>query len=179
MKPLLYIFLLLICISTSQAQRYKSESATVSFYSEAPVENISAENQQVISILDLSNNEIAFVVPITGFEFEKSLMQEHFNEKYLESEKYPTSTFKGKITGLSTPSPSPQEVQAIGKINIHGVEQEITATGTIVKEDGIILLKSSFPIRLADFDIKIPKVVFYNIAEVVEVTMEIKYAPIP
>ena len=101
MTRLKYTLILLIFVGhCAFAQKYMSTESTVSFYSEAPLENIEAESTKGKSILDVGTNEIVFSVPISSFIFEKSLMQEHFNEKYMESDKYPKAIFKGKIFGF-------------------------------------------------------------------------------
>lgn len=159
----------------SYAQKYTSSSSYVRFYSEAPVENIEAINEKAQSAIDLHTNEVVFSVPIRGFQFEKSLMQEHFNDNYMESEQYPRATFRGKIEGFEPGRAVPQEVQARGTMTIHGVQRVMQARGTMSFADGTIVLHSEFPIAVADYNIKIPKVVFYNIAEVVDVTVEFTY----
>jgi hypothetical protein len=159
----------------SYAQKYISTSSYVRFYSEAPVENIEAINEKAQSAIDLKTNEVAFSVPIRGFQFENSLMQEHFNENYMESEQYPRATFRGKIESFEAGKAVPQQVEAVGTMTIHGVQRQIRANGTMSIADGTILLHSEFPVAVAEYDIKIPKVVFYNIAEVVDVTIEFTY----
>jgi len=157
-------------------QRYIARNGSIRFFSTAPLENIEAINNQGLSVVDISSGEIAFTIPITGFEFEKNLMQQHFNENYMESERFPNSTFKGKIFGF-TDSSKDQPLKASGDLTIHGVTKNITVNGTGYFAEDKIILKASFPIKLADYKIKIPKVVFYNIAEVVDVSIEFEYAP--
>ncbi|MBS0000831.1 MAG: YceI family protein [Cyclobacteriaceae bacterium] len=146
----------------------------VRFFSEAPLENIEAVNNEGLSIFESSTNKIAFTIPIKNFEFEKSLMQQHFNENYLESDKYPSSTFKGEIKGFSDTSDQ-QVLKAHGEMTIHGVTREITVEGQGIKRDDKIILEASFPVKLEDYDIKIPKVVLFNIAEVVDVTIKFEF----
>jgi polyisoprenoid-binding protein YceI len=148
----------------------------VRFFSEAPLENIEAINQEGLSIFETSSNEIAFTIPIKGFQFEKKLMQKHFNENYLESEKYPNATFKGEIRGFSKTT-GKQELTAVGEMTIHGVTREIFVDGVGYIDGDKIILEASFPIELADYKIKIPKVVLYNIAEVVDVTIKFEFVP--
>ncbi|MEX2380173.1 MAG: YceI family protein, partial [Vicingaceae bacterium] len=96
------LFLGLVGLSlASMAQKYMTQSATIKFYSETPVENIEAVNNQVSTVLNAENGELAFSLLIKAFVFEKALMQEHFNEKYMESDEFPKSTFKGKIKDFS------------------------------------------------------------------------------
>ena len=119
--------------------------------------------------------EIAFVVPIKSFQFDKKLMQEHFNENYMESHKYPDATFKGKITGYNPSKKGPQKAVAKGEFNIHGVKKAVEAEGTVEFKGDELHLVAKFPVRVADYNIEIPTLVFYNIAEVVEVSLNGKY----
>jgi len=157
-------------------QQYRSIKGYVRFYSEAPVENIEAVSIEGTSIVDFSEEAIAFSIPIRSFHFKKSLMQEHFNENYMESEKYPTATFSGKFIGLDKNKKAVQKIKAVGKMKIHGVERDISVEGEITPGDNYLKVKSKFNIALADYDIKIPSIVTYNISEVVEVTVLFDYA---
>ena len=169
--------ILLFCVQLTLAQKYKSTQSTVSFYSEAPVENIEAINSKSKSILDLSTGGIVFSIPIKSFIFDKSLMQEHFNEKYLESDKYPKATFMGVITGFDISKEGAQKVKAKGKLNIHGVEREIHQLGEMSFMDNKVTLNHSFKIELKDYKIKIPKLLWQNIAEIVDVKIFFEYEP--
>lgn len=172
------LFLLLTIPWEGVAQKFKSDSSYVHFYSDAPMEDIEAINMEGQSALDLETGEIVFSIPIKSFEFEKSLMQEHFNENYLESDKYPKATFTGKLTGFSKSIKVNQKATAAGTMTIHGVAQQISVEGKLMVNDEIAEIECRFPIKLEDYKIKIPKVVFYNIAEVVDVTINFKYAKI-
>ncbi|GJM30894.1 MAG: hypothetical protein DHS20C17_35290 [Cyclobacteriaceae bacterium] len=158
------------------AQKYISYESKVSFFSEAPLENIEAVNSSASSILNLENGEIVFSVPIRGFEFRKSLMQTHFNENYMESEIYPKSTFKGKVSGFR-PEPGKYSATAVGELAIHGVTRKVEITGNIEIGPNELTLLAKFPVKLEDHNIKIPKLLFSNIAETVEVTIEFNYRP--
>jgi hypothetical protein len=158
------------------AQKYKLTNSEVSFFSEAPLENIEAHNKQTTSLFDVATGEIAFVVPIKGFQFKKSLMQEHFNENYMESDKYPNGTFKGKVSGYDPEKSGKQTAVAEGDLTIHGVTRKVRIEGTLQLQSGKATLNATFPVKLVDHDIEIPQVVFYNIAEVVEVTVQLEYA---
>ena len=96
---LLLFIIPLLCLKANSQNIYKSTDGTVSFFSETPVENIDAENKTLTSLLNINTGEIAFLVTNNGFKFDKPLMEEHFNENYIESDKYKVSSFKGKITG--------------------------------------------------------------------------------
>lgn len=159
------------------AQKYQSEKTFVSFFSDAVLEDITAENKKSSSIFNASTGDIAFSIPMKEFKFAKSLMQQHFNEKYVESEKFPKSTFQGKIVGFSPDATGPQEVKAQGKLTIHGVTKDIDVPGTIEVKGKQLLMKSKFMVKVADYEIEIPQLVFQNIAEEVEVTLDFVYKP--
>lgn len=167
-----------VMASQTAAQKYVSEKGVITFFSEAAIEDIKAENPKASSMLNTSTTDIAFVVPIREFQFEKKLMQEHFNEKYMESEKYPKATFSGKLDGfVSTGAPGVQKVKALGKLVIHGVPKDVEISGTVETTTQYILIKSKFIVRLEDFKIKIPQLMWQNIAEQVEVSVEFTYKP--
>ena len=159
------------------AQKYKAEDGHARFFSEATLEDIAAENKDGSSIFDASNGNIVFSIPITSFEFDKSLMREHFNEKYMESEKYPKATFKGVVTNFENIEGT-QKVQAKGSMNIHGVTRQVTSEGEIKKEGDQLRLTSTFIVRLEDYKVKIPKLLWQNIAEEVEVNIDFHYKPL-
>lgn len=171
----IYLLLTLLDPSCLLAQKYISNSSFVRFYSEAPVENIEAINDAGKSAFDQSSGDVVFSIPIKSFTFEKSLMQEHFNESYLESDKFPNAKFVGKIHGFEGTLDTWQEAKAVGKMTIHGVEQDVTYEGKIKIGQNSMEIEAIFPVQLKDYNIKIPKVVFYNIAEIVEVTVKFSY----
>ena len=157
-------------------QRYESKSGFVSFFSSAPLEDIFAQNNKVKSLLDLSGKEVAFIVSIVDFEFEKSLMKTHFNDKYLESEIYPRATFSGKIiTDKNLNSNGEYEVFAEGIIEIHGIKKPLRVPGKIIVSKEAVDLNSEFILKPADFKIKIPKMVIKNIAEEILVKVQLSY----
>ena len=159
------------------AQKYTTEKTFVTFFSDAAIEDITADNKKAVGIFNKTTNEIAFSVPINGFQFEKSLMQEHFNEKYMESEKYPKSTFQGIITDYDASLNNIQNVKAAGKLTIHGVTKEINVPGTIEKQGDKLVMKSKFIVKLEDYKIAIPELLWQKIAEQVEVTLEFTFKP--
>ena len=154
---------------------YFTRSGTISFYSSALIEDIEAVNKQVTCVLDMGTGEVAFRVPIPSFTFKNGLMQEHFNENYLESEKYPHASFKGNIDAWDSINLSnePQQVTLTGMMNIHGVSHEIKDTGKISKIDGQVRGSAKFNIIVADYEIEIPKILRDNIAKIVDVTVNL------
>jgi polyisoprenoid-binding protein YceI len=150
----------------------------ITFFSSAPLEDIDSKNNRVISMLNTQSLEILVRIPINQFEFQNKLMQEHFNEKYLESDRYPYATFKGKMSaGIDFSKDGIYDVSALGVLNLHGVDQKRTLTGKItVSKDGI-KLDTRFNINLADHKIDIPKLVFNKIAERIAVHATLNYLP--
>jgi polyisoprenoid-binding protein YceI len=159
------------------AQKYITEKSYISFFSHAAIEDIKAENKNAAGIYNVTTNDIAFSIPINDFQFAKSLMQEHFNEKYMESDKYPKSTFQGKILDFNLSASGEQKVKASGKLTIHGITNAIEAPGSIEKQGDKLIMKSKFIVRLQDYKIEIPQLLWQNIAEQVEVTLEFTFKP--
>lgn len=181
MKSILLTILLSFVLFTSYSQqKYFARDGKVSFFSSTPIEDIQAINNQASSILNMENGELAFSMLMTGFEFEKALMQEHFNENYVESEKYPKATFKGKLLNWEASKiegSDPASFDVEGDITIHGVTKAYKSKADLKKSEDQIKGETKFRIKVADHDIKIPSAVVDNIAEEVEVTIEITYKP--
>lgn len=157
---------------------YTTDTTMISFFSSTPMENIEAFNSASTSLLNVDKKDIVFRVPISGFEFEKPLMQEHFNENYMETEKYPYATFKGKLSDtLDLTKDTVYRVSATGMMNMHGVNQAQTYEGVFDCKDGTATLRCKFQVLLKDHKIKVPKVVFANIAEVIDVNVFFQYKP--
>lgn len=177
MKKSVLIIVSIILTSSLFAQKFITKNGYIQFYSETPVETIQADNHSVNSAYDHSSGMFVFKVLMKSFEFEKALMQEHFNENYVESDKYPNATFKGEIVNNSDIDLSKNgeiTVKVKGKLNIHGVTKEIEEEGVMKIEGDMIHATAEFIIKPADFDIKIPGAVVKNIAEEIEVRVDVK-----
>lgn len=175
-KPIL----LLLALTGSQliyAQKFMTQNGTISFFSETPVENIEAVNNQVSSVVDMETGKMAYSLLMKAFTFEKALMQEHFNEKYVESEKFPKATFKGQIQEFENLNfdKGSVEVKVKGTLSLHGESKEIVADGTIERKGDKLTLKSSFEVMVSDFKIKVPSTVEENIAKTIEVKVNAEY----
>jgi YceI-like domain len=169
--------LLLTTIDFSFAQRFMAEHGLITFYSKAPVENIESGNENVTSIFTTSTGSVAFSVPIRDFHFEKKLMEQHFNEKYMESNRFPRSTFVGFITGYSMDMVGQQNVKAKGKLTIHGIVKEIDVPGTFEVKGDQVLMRAKFKVKMEDYGIKIPQLLWKNISEEVEITVDLTFNP--
>ncbi len=176
MKKLLFLALLFIGFQ-SKAQLFMTTNGEVSFFSKTPMEDIEALNKNVSSIINTATNEVAVQMRITNFVFPNKLMQEHFNENYLESEKFPSATFKGKIKeSIDLTVPGTYPISASGSATIHGVTRPIELKGTIVSTGSGLALTCSFEVKLVDYKIDIPRIVFAKIAEVIKVSAKMNYA---
>jgi polyisoprenoid-binding protein YceI len=174
-KTLKLIILLLVISSSTSAQKHLTKNGRVRFYSETPMEKIEAINSQVNSALDVSTGDFVFKVLIKSFEFEKALMQEHFNENYMESGKYPNATFSGKISNLKDINfKKDGSYTAIveGNLTIHGITKKVAEKGTIEVKNGQIISKAVFNIKPKDFNISIPGAVVAKIAESIQVNVD-------
>ncbi|NNC85191.1 MAG: YceI family protein [Bacteroidia bacterium] len=174
---ILILLLVLPMFSYSQSKQFTREGH-IQFLSVAEAENIEANNYKVTSIIDFATGKMEFAVLMKAFEFEKALMEEHFNENYVESELFPKSTFKGAITNLdevNLEADGEYSVNVEGALTIHGVTKDITAPATITVAEGVVSGTTSFTVKVADYDISIPKVVIKNIAEEITVNVNCKY----
>ena len=171
MKKFVILMTMFVFAQNVQAQQYMTQNGVTSFYSTTPLEDIEANNNQVSAVINTENGEIASVLLMKAFNFEKALMQEHFNEKYVESEKFPKSTFKGKIVDFDKLklNGKPEKVLIKGKLTIHGVTRDIEVEGDLSKTDSAMDLKFEFSVPVADYDIKIPGAVKDNIAKDIKV----------
>lgn len=174
MKKILVALLLTGGAANVYAQKYITRTGKISFYSSTPVENIAAVNNEVGSVLDSKTGDLVFQLAIKSFKFEKALMEEHFNENYMESDKYPKSDFKGKIADLSKVNfakDGKYDVLATGKLTMHGVTKDVSIPGTITVKGNQATLNSKFKVKPADYKIKIPAMVEAKIAKEIEVTV--------
>lgn len=171
---LLTILILVIPFSL-QAQKYSVESGVITFFSDATLEDIKADNKKVASLFNSATGDIAFSVPIKEFQFEKSLMQEHFNEKYLESDKFPKASFQGKVSGFDAKASGEQQVTTNGKLTIHGCTQDVVIPGTIQVMGAKLVMQAKFIVKLEAYKVAIPQLMWQNIAEEVEVTVNFTY----
>ena len=162
------------------AQKFLTKNGHINFYSHTAMEDIKADNNQVASILDIATGEMVFNVLMKSFRFDRALMEEHFNENYVESDKFPQAKFKGKITNLSAvdfKKAGVYNVDIEGDMTIHGTTKPIKANGTLEVKDDHILGKSKFQIKAPDYNIAIPSVVKEKFAESLDVTVDMDYAP--
>jgi polyisoprenoid-binding protein YceI len=177
MKKAINVFVLALLISVSGfGQNFITKTGHIKFYSETPIETIEAHNHSVNSALNPETGDFVFKVLIKSFVFEKALMQEHFNENYMESDKFPNATFKGSVVNVADidfKKDGTHDVAISGDLTIHGVTNAVEEKGVFRIEDGKIHGNSVFSVLLEDYDIKVPGAVKKQISESIEITVEI------
>lgn len=181
MKKPLILALLLLAAGILGAQTISTRTGHIWFFSSTPLENIEAHNNQAAANLNTQTGDMAFIVLMNGFQFEKAEMQKHFQEKYAESEKYPKSTFSGKISNIGSVNfrkNGTYPVQVSGTMDLHGVKKPVSANGSIIVLDGKIRATSKFQLATADYNISIPAAVRDNIAKTLDVNVDVTYSPL-
>ncbi|GGH79528.1 polyisoprenoid-binding protein YceI [Filimonas zeae] len=176
-----YILLLAMVagmLATASAQTYVTRNGQISFYSKTSLEDIKATNKQVFAAIDLSKKTVAFSLLMRGFLFDKQLMQDHFNENYVESDKFPKATFNGSFTGAVENKPGKYPVQIEGKLTLHGVTQPVTIPAVLEVQSGSLSGTASFSVKPADYKIEIPSVVKDKIAQQITVQVSIAGTPL-
>tara|TARA_B100001109_G_scaffold234894_1_gene214284 strand:- start:1183 stop:1731 length:549 start_codon:yes stop_codon:yes gene_type:complete len=178
MKHIFLLFALIFNFQNLVSQQFYTDNGVTKFDgSKAAFEPIKATNNNSVSIIDSKTGQIAAVILISQFEFRLGLMQEHFNENYLESNVYPKSTFEGNIKDFDVMNLSENVMihEITGNLTIKGVAKKISTIAEISKLDNKIKIKSDFSIMLSDFGVKIPKIVFKKIDEEVKISLNFTY----
>jgi len=174
-RILLTALFLLAAFGSALAQKYFTRDGRINFVASTPLETIDATSKGANAVIDATSGAMEFSVLVKGFIFEKALMQEHFNENYIESDKFPKASFKGRIQdpgAIQWTKDGSYPVKVKGTFSVHGVEKERTMDALITVKGGKITASSTFEVATADHDIKIPSVVQDKIAKVVRVSVE-------
>lgn len=164
--------------ASATAQKYFTKNGNISFFSSTTLENIKADNNQVVSVLNTENGELQFSLLIRNFHFKKALMEEHFNENYMESDKFPKATFKGNVTDaakVNFTADGSYNVTVEGDLTLHNVTKKISAEAIITVKGGNINATSKFTAKPSDYNITIPNLVKDNISETIEITVSCNY----
>jgi|TARA_B110000240_G_C13462041_1_gene437145 hypothetical protein len=174
MKKIFFISFLLSSIFAKEL--YITRSGNIDFFSSTPIEDIKAINNQVSCVLDKNNGQFAFQIPIKAFAFKNALMQEHFNESYLESDIYPKAVFKGKVLGWDKIELSKDSLEVFieGDLTMHGETNQIKQSGVMWLSSGSIRGECVFNVNLVDYNVKVPKIVRENIAEIIKVNVSVE-----
>ena len=181
MKKLLFLSVAILSITSAFAQKklYSTTTGTTSFDAGTGVENISATNKSTTSVFDAVSGQMQFKIMNKGFEFWSQLMQDHFNENYMESDKYPKTMFSGNITDIKKVNFSKDGTYPVtvkGTLDMHGVKKEIVTTGSLKIKGDQVIGTSSFIVALADYNIVIPGVVKDKLAKTVKIDVSCNYS---
>ena len=179
MKSIIFSLIVIIsCGSNITAQKYYTKNGNISFFSKTAVEDIKADNNQVMSVVNTQNGELQFSLLTKGFHFKKALMEEHFNKDYMESDKFPKSNFKGAITDITKVNftkDGTYGTTVTGDLTLHGVTKKVTAASNIVIKSGKIMGTCKFAVALSDYGISVQKIYQDNIAKSIEITVTCNY----
>lgn len=172
------VSLFLITVYTNAQDLWITRNGSISFHAGTALEDIDANNNDVASLMNIKTGEIAFTVLIKSFHFRRALMEEHFNENYMESTKFPKSTFTGKITdpsGVNFGKDGSYLVSVEGDLTIHGETRKVSAPANITVSGGKISATSTFKVMMADYKISIPGVVADKISKEAKVEVKCNY----
>jgi polyisoprenoid-binding protein YceI len=179
MKKIILALIVLFAIN-AKAQIYKAKDngTEISFFSSSPLEDITALNKGAVVVMNSATGDIQMRITVLNFKFKNALMEEHFNENYMESQKFPNAIFKGKINEkVDFTKEGETKVTVTGKMDMHGVTKEVTYDGTLIKKGNDISVATKFKIKVADYGIKVPSLYVKNIAEIVDVTINSTLEP--
>jgi polyisoprenoid-binding protein YceI len=173
MKKVFFSLLVFVSLQAS-AQRFMTKTGTIDFVATGAIEKIEGSNKSVACLLDSKAGSLDVIIQIKSFVFEKQLMQEHFNENYMESDKFPKASFKGSIINMASINMAKDgeyTADVVGKLMIHGVTKDVKSTGKVIIKGGKPILKSAFAVLLADYGIEIPGAVKDKISKDVKINL--------
>lgn len=173
--------LVLLSVLTQAQDKFFTKNGKISFVSKGNIETITAQHKGITCVVDAKTGAIQFAVLMKGFEFRKALMQEHFNENYVESDKFPKAEFKGQITNngdVNYAKDGVYNATAKGSLTLHGVTKEVEIPGKVTVKDGKPQLNADFVLLMSDYQIKIPALVKENISNTVTVTVDCALEPL-
>jgi polyisoprenoid-binding protein YceI len=177
-KNILVTIFLLAAVNAVHSQLYFTTTGFVGFYSKMPLEDIKAENNQVYAVVDVTKKSLAFSMLLNGFVFTKELMQEHFNENYVESDKYPKATFIGSYAdNIDLSKGGDVTINVSGTITLHGISKPFTTTATLNLNNGVLTGKANFQLLPGDFNIEIPSLVRNKIADKMDIHITVNCKP--
>lgn len=173
--------LVLLSVLTQAQDKFFTKNGKISFVSKGNIETITAQHKGITCVVDAKTGAIQFAVLMKGFEFRKALMQEHFNENYVESDKFPKAEFKGQVTNngdVNYAKDGIYNATAKGALTLHGVTKEVEIPGKVTVKDGKPQLNADFVLLMSDYQIKIPALVKENISNTVTVTVDCALEPL-
>jgi hypothetical protein len=178
MKMRTLFFAAAICLATAtSAQTFLTRTGRINFdaTTKNSPERVEAKNNEVACIVEPKTGDVRYQVLIKSFKFERALMQEHFNENYMESDKYPKADFKGSIANiheLNLTKDGSYNAKVSGKLTIHGVTNDVTVPGTISVKGNTMEIKAKFMVKLADYNISVPAVVADKLDKIATITVD-------
>ena len=182
-KTIVLMTISILAIGSLSAQKYFTKTGTIEFdatTSSSP-EKIEGTNRSATCVIDIKSGAIQFAVLMKGFAFERALMEEHFNENYVESNKFPKSEFKGKLKDLEQidfSKDGTHTVKVKGDLTMHGQTKEVETTGKIVIQGGKISTNATFNVKLSDFEISIPGLVADKVAKIAKINVTCSLEPL-
>lgn len=178
MNKLLLLLFTIYGVGLVNAQEsHIARQGEVTFFSYTSVEDIQATNNQVLSLLYPSTSKIGVQILMRTFAFKKSLMYEHFNESYIESDLHPKATFEGEIIGFD-PNQDGEQTRIIkGNFTLRGIAKPVEIKATITKTDGMYTISGMLEVLIKDYEIKVPPILSPNIAKNIQVSFKFQYAP--
>lgn len=180
LRTIRFTMLSLLPVTGAAQSVYVSDTSAIRFFSRTPLENIEAVNHEGKSTLSPPAYEVQFQIPVSGFRFENKLMEKHFNSMYLETDKFPFASFKGRLSdSLDLSRDTVYLTRAMGILKLHGRDFAGEYEGRVESKDGRVSLQCTFPVRLEDHNIKVPGSVFHNIAQKIEVRVYFEYVARP
>jgi len=178
MKKLLLSIAILTLVLNLNAQKFQTKTGVIKFLSKTAVEDIKAENRKVVSVLDAATGAMEFSLLMKGFDFPNQVMEDHFNESYAESTKYPKATFKGKLTDVKKvdfTKDGTYTAEVTGKLTIKNVTKDIKTTATFVIKAGKVTATTKLDIKPKDYNFNIPATAEKSIAETLSVDIVMDY----
>jgi polyisoprenoid-binding protein YceI len=178
----LFLNIIMMNLVANAQDKFFTKTGTIFFKcTKSQLEKVEATNKSSICVLDTKTGNMQFAVMMKGFEFQRALMQEHFNENYVESSRYPKAEFKGQIINngdikYNTDGSYPAKVK--GSLTIHGETKDVEATGTIEVKNGKISTNADFIIQLSDYKISIPSIVSDKISNTVNISVDCMLDPL-
>jgi len=178
---LIFLLLMTYCGLISAQSRYRTTTGEIRFNASTPLEDIDAVNNQVNAIINAESGDFAVVLLIRDFRFRRKLMQEHFNENFMETDAYPKAYFRGRIAGFPErmQTSEPTELRVDGELTIHGVSRRVETTAILNQSGDKLKMSSGFIVKPENHRIKVPRILFNKIAEEVKVDVNLEMAASP
>ena len=182
MKKIVAVIVLSFCLGNIylSAQKYITKEGNIEIFSKTPVFTIEGLDKKVASILNLENGDVVATTLVRSFKFHEALVEDHFNENYMNSEKFPKASFKGKIVNfkeVNVKKDGTYKVSIKGDLTIHGETKPVDAAGTIIVKDGKVTAKSQFNISLAAYKIHVEESYKDAIKDEIRLDINFSYSP--